>query len=231
MAGQEQHLLHGKILPTSKRVSPELIDGFAKHETAKVGDAMGGYGIMNFEIKPLVPTIRFVGTALTVLTKPGDALFVQKAIDLAQPGDVIVINAGGLKDVSVIGERLAYFYKLKGVVAIVVDGAVRDSQGMIDVGPPVFARASCIKILGSQGPGAINVPIACGGVPVNPGDIVIGDRDGVVVVPHDDGPRVLALADHHLQDELARVKRIEAGESVSDVFGLDAKIAHWTPAV
>jgi len=228
MSGQEMHFCHGKIVETISRPAKALLSRFDQHDTAKVADAMAGHGVMNYEIKPLLPEMRVIGSALTVLTKPGDALFVQKAIDLAQPGDVIVIDAGGFKDVCVIGERLAYFFKRQGVAGIICDGAVRDSQGIIDMGPPTFSRSVCIKIFGSAGPGAINIPVQCGGVLVNPGDIILGDRDGVVVVPQEDGKRVADMADAHLAGELARVKRIEAGESVSAVFELDPKLAKWS---
>ena len=228
MSDQEKHLVHGKIIEKIDRPSKDLVAKFAKHDTAKVADSMAGQGVMDYEIKPLMPEMRIFGPALTVLTRPGDALYVQKAIDLTKPGDVIVIDGGGFKNVCVIGERLGYFYKLKGAVGIVVDGAVRDSQGMIDVAPRTFARSVCINIFGSVGPGAINVPIQCGGVLVHPGDIVMGDRDGVVVVPKEDASRILDLADKHLENELARLKRVEAGESVTEVFALEPKIAKWT---
>jgi 4-hydroxy-4-methyl-2-oxoglutarate aldolase len=223
----ERHDLHGQIIADFERPAKELVEAFARHETAKVADAMGGYGVMHHEIKPLESSMRCVGTALTVLTRPGDALFVQKAIDMAQAGDVIVIDASGYKDVAVIGERLAYFFKRRGVVGIVCDGAIRDAQGIVDQGPATFARATCIRIFGSIGPGAVNVPVQAGGVPVMPGDIVIGDRDGVVVVPRLDAQRVLDLADAHLAGELARVAEVEAGATVSEVFGIDQKIARW----
>jgi 4-hydroxy-4-methyl-2-oxoglutarate aldolase len=224
----ERHRLHGRVVESFERPSQELVAAFARHDTAKVADAMGGYGVMHYEIKPLEPHMRLVGPALTVLTRPGDALFVQQAIDLAQPGDVVVIDASGYKDVAVIGERLAFFFRRKGVVGIVCDGAVRDAQGIVDQGPPTFARATCIRIFGSAGPGAINVPVQAGGVAVEPGDIVLGDRDGVVVVPRLDAERVLALADSHLAGELERVREVESGRSIGDVFGLDAKVERWT---
>lgn len=188
---------------------------------------MAGSGIMHYEIKPLSPEMRVIGPALTVLTKPGDALFVQKAIDVAQPGDVIVIDASGYKDVSVIGERLTYFFQRKGVNGIVIDGAARDSQGIIDTGVPLFARSTCVRIFGSTGPGAINVPIQCGGVPVSPGDIILGDRDGVVVIPRQHAEHVAAVADAHLAGELERMRQVEEGKTIGEVFGLDDKIARW----
>lgn len=228
MSNQEKHLLHGQVIQHVDRPSKELIQQFSKHDTAKVGDVMARHGVMNYEIKPISPEMRLVGSALTILTRPGDTLFIQKAIDLTQPGDIIVIDAGGYKDVAAIGEILSYFFKLKGAAGIICDGAVRDSQGIIDTGPPTFARSVCIKLSGSAGPGAINTPIQCGGVLVHPGDIILGDRDGVVVIPKADAQRVLKLADKRLEHELALVKRVEAGASVTEAMGVDAKIAKWS---
>lgn len=227
MAGMEKHTLHGRVETKFERAPKALIDRIAKHETAKVCDAMGGEGSMSFEIKPLENNMKVVGSALTVLTRPGDALYVQHAIDFAQPGDVIVIAAGGYKDVCVIGERLGHYFKRKGAVGIIVDGAVRDAEGMVKDAPPTFCRATCIRIFGSVGPGAINVPIAAGGVTVNPGDIVTADRDGVVVIPRADAARVADLADAHLQAELDRMKDVEKGGTITDIFGLAPKLARW----
>lgn len=227
MAGTEKHALHGRIVTNFELPPQELVQRFAKHDTAKLVDSMGGFGAMHYEIKPLENNMRVLGTALTVLTKPGDALYVQRAIDETKPGDVVVIAAGGYKDVCVIGERLGYFFKRKGAVGIIIDGAVRDAIGMVADSPPTFCRATCLRIFGSLGPGAINVPISCGGVAVNPGDIIMGDRDGVVVVPREDAARIADLADAHLEGELARVKDIESGSSVTDVFGLGPKLARW----
>src|SRR2546425_8645229 len=155
----ERHQAHGTIHPDFARPDAELVRRFAAHDTAKVADAMAGYGVAHHEIKPLRPEMRLCGPALTVLTQPGDALYVQAAIDLVRPGDVVVIDATGCRDVAVIGERLAYFMKLRGAAGIVVDGAVRDSVGIVAEGIPTFCRASCIRIYGSKGPGAINVPV------------------------------------------------------------------------
>jgi 4-hydroxy-4-methyl-2-oxoglutarate aldolase len=223
----ERHQLHGLISPDFPRPSPEAVRRLAAHGAAKIADAMAGYGVAHHEIKPLRPEMRVCGPALTVLTRPGDALYVQKAIDLLKPGDVVVIDAGGYRDVSVIGERLAYFMKLAGAGGIVVDGAVRDSAGIVAEGPPTFCRSVCIRIFGSRGPGAINIPITCGGVPVSPGDIVVGDADGVVVVPREDADRIANLADEHLAGELERKREIESGKRVSDVFGLAEKLSVW----
>lgn len=223
----ERHIGHGTIRGDFPRPDAELIRRLAAHDTAKVADAMAGYGVAHHEIKPLRPEMRLCGPALTVLTRPGDALYVQKAIELIQPGDIVVIDAAGYRDVSVIGERLVHFMKLAGVGGLVVDGAVRDSMGILVEEVPTFCRGTCIRIFGSQGPGAIGVPITCGGVPVQPGDVVLGDADGMVVIPREDAPRIAQLADEHLAGELERVRMIEAGQSVTEVFGLAPKLERW----
>src|SRR5919198_1220032 len=213
----ERHHLHGTIHPDFARPDRELVIRFAAHDTAKVADAMAGYGVAHPEIKPLRPEMRLCGPALTVLTQPGDALYVQRAIDLVQPGDVVVIDATGCRDVAVIGERLAYFMKLRGAAGIVVDGAVRDSVGIVAEGIPTFARGCCIRIFGSKGPGAINVPVTVGGGAVPPGDLV----------PCEDAARVIELADEHLANELARLEQVRSGKNVTEVFGLAPKLAVW----
>lgn len=224
----EKHRYHGVINETIERPPRELIARFERHDTAKVGDAMGRYGIMDYEIKPISEGMRLLGPAVTVLTRPGDALYVAHVGDVAQPGDVIVIDAGGYKDVSIIGERIAYYMQAKrGVNGIVVDGAVRDVKGIRALGFPTFARAITPRIFGSQGPGAINVPISCGGVPVNPGDLIFGDDDGVVVVPREDVERVLQLTDEHLAGELHRLDLVNQGMRLSDVQNLQPRLDGW----
>ena len=223
----EKHTLHGTINSGFSRPPAALIAQLARHETAKIADSMAGYGVAHHEIKPLRFDMRLCGPAVTVLTRPGDALYVQKVIEYLQPGDVVVIDAAGYKDVAVMGERLAHYMKLRGAKGIVVDGAIRDSIGIVEEGIPTFARSVCIRLFGSLGPGAINVPVTCGGVAVHPGDIVCGDADGVVIVPQADAQRVADLADVHLENELARLRDVESGKSVTDVFGLSPKLAKW----
>jgi len=141
---------------------------------------------------------------------------------------VIVVDGGGFSNVAVIGERIAYYMQVKrGVAGIVVDGAVRDLRGLRELGFATFCSGVTPLIFGSQGPGAINVPISCGGVPVNPGDIVFGDDDGVVVVPRLDAERVAALADAHLAGELERVAQVDAGMSLTEVQNLGPRLDAW----
>src|SRR5919199_3770088 len=137
------------------------------------------------------------------------------------PAEVIVVDAGGVKDLCVIGERIGYYMRVKRqVAAVVVDGAVRDVKGLRNLGMPVFTRAVTPNIIGSQGPGAVNVPIPCGGVPVNPGDLVFGDDDGVVVIPRQDVQRALDLAREHLAGELGRLDQVNQGKRLTEVQNL-----------
>ena len=224
----EKHRHHGTINESIERPAKELVTAFEPHDTAKVGDAMGRYGVMDFEIKPIAIGMRVLGPAVTVLTRPGDALYVARAADIAQAGDVIVIDSGGYKDVSIIGERIAYYMQEKrGVNGLVIDGAVRDVRGIRELGFPTFAKAITPRIFGSQGPGAINVPISCGGVPVNPGDLILGDEDGVVVVPRQDLERVLKLTEEHLAGELHRLDLVNQGMSLTEVQNLGPRLDAW----
>lgn len=224
----EKHCLYGIVNEDIERPSSEIIKEYKKHDVAKIVDSMGAFGIMNYEIKPIASGMKVLGPAVTVLTRPGDALFIQKVADIAKKGDVVVVDAGGNKDLAIIGERISYYMKdIIGINGIVVDGAVRDKAGILEVGFPTFSRGITPKLFGTSGPGAINVPIQCGGVTVNPGDLIVGDDDGVVVVPRKDIERVLKLADMHLLGELERLKRVQSGEKLSVVNNCDEKIARW----
>ena len=224
----EKHVLHGVVNRNIRRPSPDMIADYARHDAAKIGDSMARHGIMRPHIKPIAPGNKVVGPAVTVLTRPGDALYVAHAADIAQPGDVVVIDAGGAADLAVFGERIAAYMKNRHVAGIVIDGAVRDAKGIIEVGLPTFCSGVTPRLLGSQGPGAINVPISCGGTVVNPGDVIVGDDDGVVVVPADDLQRVIDLADAHLDGEMSRVEAVSNGQTISDVQNLGPKLAYWT---
>jgi len=220
-------MLYGVVNEQVHRPDRALIEQFRKHDTAKVGDSMAAHGIMDHRIKPIRMGMRLLGPAVTVLTRPGDALFIQKVADVAQAGDIIVVDAGGYEESAIIGERIAYYMHSRGIRGIVVDGAVRDTAGIAEIGFATFAKAITPRIYGTAGPGAINVTVQCGGIAVNPGDLILADDDGVVVVPRDDVERVLALADKHLAGELARLERVKSGEKLSVINNCDEKIARW----
>ena len=133
------------------------------------------------------------GSAVTVWTKPGDILFVLKAVDLVEPGDVLLVDGGGREDAAVVGDIVGKTLADLGCVGLVVDGVVRDIDGLDAVGLPTFARGAHPATGSNTGPGAINVPVQCGGVTVRPGDVVHADGSGVVVVPRERLAEVVGL--------------------------------------
>jgi 4-hydroxy-4-methyl-2-oxoglutarate aldolase len=226
----EKHPLHGVINERIERPPKDLIAAFRRHDTAKIADAMGRGAVMHHEIKPIRRGVQICGPAVTVWTRPGDVLFVLKASDVMQPGDVLVVDAGGSKDLAGTGERFTSYLKKIGAEGQVIDGGARDTRGIIEMGFPTFARARCIAVFGSNGPGAINIPIQCGGVVVHPGDLVVGDDDGVVVVPRQSAEAILKLADEHLKGELARLEQVRAGKSIVEVQNLNPRVDVWRQA-
>jgi len=186
-----------------QRPPRELIAQLEGAQTGHIVDALQGRGALDHRVKPIHPErVQFVGPALTCETGANDNLAILAALVLAEPGDVIVAAADGFSATAVVGDNVAAMAKNKGVTAIVTDGMARDSPGIVGVGLPVFARGitpnSCVR----SGPGKIGLPIVCGGVAIQAGDILIGDRDGVVVIPQADLDAIVGL--------LAEIRRMEA---------------------
>jgi 4-hydroxy-4-methyl-2-oxoglutarate aldolase len=202
------------------RPDAQMVKGFEGIPTGVVSDAMGRTGSMSAEIKPLWPRAKIVGPALTVRTFPADNLMIHKAVTLAKPGDVLVVNAGGYKDAAVFGDLLGFSCKAHGIAGIVIDGASRDAEGMAAIGFPVFARAVLPMGPLKDSPGAINIPVSCGGVAVRPGDVVVGDADGVVVVPQEFAGHVLSRAQAAAEKEQQLRERLAKGEYIFDILKL-----------
>lgn len=166
---------------------PEVISGLAEFDAPALSDLMNRMYTMDHAIRPLTrPDLRLVGPACTVKVYPGDNLMVHKALDIARPGDVIVVDAGGSTMNAVLGDLIATKAWHRGLAGFVVDGLIRDLPGIIGLGTlPVFARG--VTPIGPlhRGPGEINCAISAGGIVVQPGDIIVADLNGVVVVPSD----------------------------------------------
>jgi 4-hydroxy-4-methyl-2-oxoglutarate aldolase len=181
-------------------------------QTGHIVDAMQGRAALDHHIKPVDPECaQFVGPALTCQTGADDNLAILAALVLAQPGDVIIAAADAFSATAVVGDNVTMMAKNKGIAAIVIDGMARDSTGIVPVGLPVFSRGitpnSCVR----SGPGKVGLPIVCGGVAVQPGDIVLGDRDGVVVVPQAELQAIVAALDEIRRMEEETQKKIRAG--------------------
>lgn len=206
------------------RPAPELVAAFATLESSYVTDAMGRFGGMTGDIRPVDLGMRLCGPAITVRAPPGDVLMVFKALDIAQPGDVLVIESHGYPAVSQWGDLTSMIGQGRGLAGVVTDGALRDIGGILKVGFPVFAR-HCFVPLGSlsDGPGEVNAPVAVGGVPVMPGDIVVGDHNGVVVVPRIEAENVLVRARAVAEHEREMIVEFQAGRYIPG--WLDARLA------
>ena len=171
------------IRRTIPRASAKLLAAFRNQPTGYVTDAFNGKGCLDYHIKPLDQSFSFCGSAITAYCGPMDNLAAMAALDLAKPGDVIVIATQNDETAAVIGDHWAYWAKKIGVVGVVCDGLVRDIVGLQRVGLPVFARGLTPNSGFRNGPGEVNLSVSCGGVPISPGDIIVGDRDGVVSIP------------------------------------------------
>ncbi len=181
--------IHSKI----DRPNRELVEGFAGIPVANIADNMNRMSCMNSRIRPM-NSVPLLGTAITVKTRPGDNLLLYKAIDMAQPGDIIVVDAQGDLTNSITGELMITLMQELGISGLIVDGAIRDLGAIKEMDFPVYAAGVQPKGPYKDGPGEINVPISCGGVVVNPGDILVGDDDAVVAILPKDAPELLKKA-------------------------------------
>jgi len=204
MAPQETALT---IRRNFERADAGILRQFSQVPTGNVCDSQGRTGALDYRIKPVSAVAAFCGTALTVDAGPRDNLAAWTALEVARPGDVILIRTGEFCDSSVVGDIYVGMARNAGVVAIVTDGAVRDIPGIDAVGIPVFAIGVSPNSPWKNGPGRVGLPIAIGGVTVDAGDIVVGDQDGVVIVPRAGA----AAAADELTSVLAKEAKMEQG--------------------
>jgi 4-hydroxy-4-methyl-2-oxoglutarate aldolase len=194
-----------------RRPDNSLLEAFGSASSAQVADSMSRLGAMDVGIKPMWPSPRIIGAALTVWCHAGDNLMLHKAISLAKPGDIIVVNTQGNVTNSPFGELIATSAVQVGIRAVIVDGTVRDVEALQTLKLPVYARGLCSNGCNKDGPGEVGAIIACGGVAVRSGDIIIADRDGVAVVPLDAGPEIAKLAVAQVEREEKRLAEIGKG--------------------
>ena len=200
-----------RILDIPKRPDPRLVAELGKMVTPHLSDSMERLYASGPQLRPMHKAGKLAGPAFTVKTAPGDNLLVHRALDTAKPGDVIVVDAGGFGDHAIIGELMMSRARQRGVAGIVIWGAIRDSAEIAAGTYPVYAAGVTHRGPYKNGPGEINVPINMGGMAVNPGDIIIGDADGLVAIPQDQAERILKSAQGILAKETAAMKEIEAG--------------------
>jgi 4-hydroxy-4-methyl-2-oxoglutarate aldolase len=195
-----------------ERAPAALVRRFARAQTSFIADAQQGWNCMHHGIKGLTPKQRFAGTAVTASGGPRDNLAAMAMLDVMRKGDVLVIATGDDESGAVVGDHWAAVAKQRGAAGVVTDGLVRDADGIEKLGPPTFSRGVSPNAGYRNGPGEVNATVSVGGVSVSPGDIVVGDRDGVVVVPREGAEAVAAALAEVITRERQTEKRVAAGK-------------------
>ena len=219
--------MQDKFNPAGERAPDELVARLRAQAVTTVYEAADQQGAMEHSIRAIAPGMKLCGPALTVRCQPADNLTLHAAIALAQPGDVIVADVGDFEEAGHWGEITTVAAQVRGVAGLVINGGVRDVAPIQRRGFPVFARAISMKATVKAMPGTINHPIVCGGVTVQPGDLVLADDDGVVVVERDRAEAVIAASIEREEREAEVMRRLEAGELTLDVLGFRAALDRY----
>jgi RraA family protein len=208
MAEKTQSLINRTIT----RVSADDVRQAARFQAAILADVAGRRGTLHGRVKPVANTMKVAGPAITVEVRPGDNLAIHAALAIAQPGDVIVVDGKGDISCALIGEIMSTQAEASGIAGIIIDGAVRDADALAARGFPVFAAG-----LNPCGPtkaiaGRVNYPVSVAGAAIQPGDLIVGDVDGVVVLPREEVSLLLELAQQKLDTENRRIAAIHEGD-------------------
>jgi regulator of RNase E activity RraA len=202
------------VVRSIERVDPTVVKQAAKFPSSILADVAGRRGALHGRISPLSPSMRFAGPAITVEVRPGDNLMIHAAMSIAQPGDVIVVDGKGDLSSALMGEIMAQQCVALGVAAVVIDGAVRDGEAIRELGFPMFAAGLNPNGPTKFVPGRLNHPVSIGGVTVNPGDLLVGDADGVTVVERLKAGAMLPLAAEKLAAETKRIADIRSRKAL-----------------
>lgn len=203
------------------RLPADLLVDASRLPTATLHEAGKKIGALPSAIRPLAPGMRVCGQALTVHSPPGDNLWLHRALAIAQPGDVLVVFASNAYEHGYWGEIMATMAQARGVAGLVIDACVRDGALLAEMGFAVFSRGLCIRGTGKDfgAIGWVNHPVPIGDITVHAGDLVVGDGDGVVVLPHQQAAAIVAAGHQREQDEATICKRLKAGETTMAVYG------------
>ena len=203
------------VIREFERVDPKIVEEASQYPSSILADVAGRRGALSGRLAPLAPTMKFAGPALTVEVRPGDNLMIHAAMAIAKPGDVIIVDGKGDLSSALMGEIMCQQAKALGVAAVVIDGAVRDSEAIRELGFPMYAAGLNPNGPTKNCPGRIGHPVTVGGVTVHAGDFVIGDADGVVVVEREKIESLLPAAVKKVADEGARIAAIRNGDTAA----------------
>lgn len=212
------------VVKSVDRPPLSAVDQLAPIGTATVHEAIGRRGFVGADIRPIQQDARIAGPAVTVLSHPGDNMMIHAAVEVCQPGDVLVVVNTAPSTHGMFGDLLATSVMARGVRGLVIDAAVRDTADIRQMGFPVWARHISCQGTVKNTPGSVNVPIVLGGLTVNPGDVICADDDGVVVVDRLELDWALEKSRDRLADEEVTRARLASGELGLDFYGLRAKL-------
>jgi 4-hydroxy-4-methyl-2-oxoglutarate aldolase len=207
------------------RTDTSVLAGLAELGVSTVHEADGRRGALDPAIRPIQAGTRIAGSAVTVSCPPGDNLMIHAAVEMCRPGDILVVTTTSPSTDGMIGELLATSLRAHGVIGVVTAAGIRDAAELRGMGFPVWARAVNPQGTVKASPGSVNVPVVCGGQLVHPGDAIVADDDGVVVVPRDRSPEVLKAGRARAANEDAKRRKLAAGELGVDMYGLRATLA------
>jgi 4-hydroxy-4-methyl-2-oxoglutarate aldolase len=205
------------------RPEAALIQRASRYSSATLHEAMGRKGALPYGIKPISPEMKLCGPALTVSSPPLDNLMVHRAMYLAQPGDILVVEVGGGYEGGYWGEIMTHAAQQRKIAGFVIDGCVRDGALIQELGFPVFSRGLSIRGTNKNGGGKINHPIKIGDITISPGDLIVGDGDGLVVVAREEIPQVLDAAQKREEKEEYFKQELAKGKSTIDLYGWNVK--------
>jgi 4-hydroxy-4-methyl-2-oxoglutarate aldolase len=207
------------------RADTDAIRTLGELGVATVHEAQARTGLMRPYMRPIYPTAKVAGTAITVSCQPGDNLMIHAALELCQAGDVLVVTTTSESTDGMFGELLAVSARARGVAGLVIEAGVRDVADLTAMNFPVWARAISAQGTVKATPGSVNVPVVCAGAIVRPGDVMVGDVDGVVVVPRQAAAEIARLGTDRVAKEQKTRERLRNGELGLDFYGFRAKLA------
>lgn len=209
---------------TIERADPDVIAGLGDAGTATVHEAIGRRGYLGPDLRPIQQGTRVAGSAVTALSHPGDNIMIHAAVEVCEPGDLLVVTNTAPSTHGMFGDLLASSLMAHGVVGLVMDAGVRDTLDLRAMGFAAWSRHVSCEGTVKNTPGSVNVPISINGVIIEPGDVICADDDGVVAVPRSEAAWALEQSNARLENETASRARLQAGELGLDMYGLRQKL-------